>query len=254
MPMTQVTQRWTQSKLLPVYLPEEAVELPINLAPSTVFAQGTVLGRVGTAAAADVQTLATATGTITAGTFTLAGTNPVTGAPFTTAAIAYNAIASAVATAVQAALGAGITAAGGGGPLPGTPVTLTFGGAAAALPVAALAVANAGLTGGTLGVTHTATGRSVETYAPYADANSDGTQTARCILPYACATDPQGNVTYGAQAGGGFWGESYPCTTAYFAGYFDTSKLVGLDANGVADLGKLIAGTVAAGILAVTGV
>jgi hypothetical protein len=253
MPQTTVADRFAIQKLLPLYRPQDAIELPINLAPGSTFTQGTVLGRIGTTSANDVQTISD-TGTITAGTFTLSGTNPITGATFTTAAIAYNAAASAVATAVSTALGVtGATVTGGGGALPGADTTLTFSGTLAGMPIPLLTANNAGLTGGTLAVAHTTVGHSLDTYAAYVDGNSDGTQTARCILPYACATDSAGNITLGTSATGGFYGETMSSIGAYFAGYFDTSQLTGLDANGVTDLGRLISGTVTAGVLAVTG-
>jgi hypothetical protein len=256
MPQTTVADRFAIQKLLPLYCPEDAIELPINLAPGSTFTQGTVLGRIGTTSANDLQTL-TVTGTPTGGTIALTGTNPFTGAAFTTAAIAYNAAASAVATAVSNALGiTGATVTGGGGALPGPAVTLTFSGALAGMPVPLLALGTNALTGGTTptaAVVHTTIGRSLDTYAAYNDGASDGTQTAKCILPYACATDTAGNITLGTSATGGFYGETMSSIGAYFAGYFDTSQLTGLDANGVTDLGRLISGTVTAGVLAVTG-
>jgi hypothetical protein len=71
----------------------------------------------------EVQTV-TITGTPTGGTFTLTFNSQ------TTSAIAYNATASAVQTALEALSNVApgdVTCAGG--PLPGTPVTVTFGGA-----------------------------------------------------------------------------------------------------------------------------
>lgn len=91
-----------------------------------------------------VQTL-TETGTPTGGTFTL------TYAGQTTAPIAYNATAAAVATAVQALSNvgaAGGTVAGGGGAFPGAAITLTFGGTLGNQPVALLTATSTGLTGG----------------------------------------------------------------------------------------------------------
>jgi hypothetical protein len=242
MPMNAVVQRYSIQKLLPLYRGEEAIELPINLAPSTVFPQGAVLGRIGTASANDVQTL---TGTATGGSAPLT----VLGRP--TAPVAFNAPAAAVATALAAVVGAGNVVATGG-PLGTAPVVVTFQGALAASPVEPIAV-GAGLTGGTITVAHTTVGRTLDTYTLYVDGAADGSQTARCILPYRCATDGSGNITLGDTPGGGYYGETMPSIGAYFAGWFDTTQLVGLDPNAVADLGRLISGTVAAGVLAVTG-
>jgi hypothetical protein len=93
-----------------------------------------------TSGTAEVQTV-TITGAPTGGTFTLTLVDQ------TTAAIAYNATAADVATAVAALsnVGAG-NVTGSGGPLPGTAVTLTF---SAALGNVAEMTATSALTGGT---------------------------------------------------------------------------------------------------------
>ena len=105
----------------------------------------------------DVQTL-TITGTPTGGTFTL------TFGGKTTSAIAYNALASAVQTALVAlsSIGTGNVVCTGG-PLPGTGVVITFQGALANANVGAITFANS-LTGGstpTCVITHTTTGGPV---------------------------------------------------------------------------------------------
>lgn len=254
MPMGLNVQTLLSDKLLPLY-PQDAAERPVNLAPSTTFAKGTVLGIV-TTAANDVQTISDVP-TITAGTFTISGVNPLTGAAFTTAAIAYNAANSAVKSAVETAaglVGPAPTITMSGGTLPGTDTIMTFGGNWASLPVQLMTISSAGLTGGTLSIAHTTIGRTANTFAAYNDANSDGTQTAKAILPYACVTDSMGNISIGAQSGGGAtWGETYRSISVYFGGSFDTSKLVGLDANGVTDLGRLSSGTTSAGVLEMNG-
>jgi hypothetical protein len=104
--------------------------------PCTIKTNGT-----GTS---EIQTL-TITGTPTGGTFALAYSGQVTGP------IAYNASAGTVQTALRAlaAIGStGVTCTGGA--LPGTPVTITFGGTLANTNVALITSdAGAGLTGGT---------------------------------------------------------------------------------------------------------
>ncbi|MET3995042.1 hypothetical protein ABID65_006708 [Bradyrhizobium sp. S3.9.2] len=102
----------------------------------------------------DVQTV-TITGTPTGGTFTLTSDGQ------TTAAIAFNATAAQVQTALQALTRIGannidVT----GGPLPGVAVAIRFKDALAAKPIA-LMTATGALTGGTapaVGVAHTVTG------------------------------------------------------------------------------------------------
>jgi len=53
--------------------------------------------------------------------------------------------------------------------------------------------------------------------------------------------------TFGVHAsGGGEWaGGNQRCTDAYFKGYFKTKELTGIDANGCADLGRIVRGTTA---------
>lgn len=90
----------------------------------------------------EVQTL-TVTGTPTGGSFKLQFMAS------RTAAIAYNAAASAVQTALRALSpigSSGVTC--GGGPLPGTPVTITFAGPLARKDVPLVSVVESALTGG----------------------------------------------------------------------------------------------------------
>lgn len=86
----------------------------------------------------------TITGTPTGGTFTL------TFGGYTTAAIAYNASAANVVTALEALpnIDSG-DVSGSGGALPGSAVDITFGGRYAGINVPAMTASGAGLTGGT---------------------------------------------------------------------------------------------------------
>lgn len=68
---------------------------------------------------------------------------------------------------------------------------------------------------------------------PYANANSDGTETARVIAQYSFTTDAQGKVLF---AGERFKRDTAPC---YTRGDFLASELVGLDAAGIAELGRV---------------
>lgn len=233
MPMTAVNQTFTQAKLLPLYVAHEAIELPINLIPSTTFVKGQVLEPLS-ASANDVQTI-TAPGS---GTYTLTFTNPLTGLSATTAAIAYNANDAAVQSALQATV-----TATGGGTVAVASLAATFSGALANRPVALMTY------GGTAGgsVAHTTTGATAGTYQAYASG------TAKCILSYSCATDASGYITFGTAATGGYWGETHRSVPAYFTGIFDTSKLTGLNTTSAGHLGKLLSGSVSSGVLAVTG-
>jgi hypothetical protein len=247
MPQSTAVQTWNRNRLVPLYNSEDARIAPINLPPNKTYVAGTVMGQIASSAN-DIQTV-TVTGTPTGGTFTLTGTNPFTGATFTTAAIAYNAAASAVASAVSTALGiSGATVTGGGGALPGTAVTLTFTGVLAARPVPILALGTNSLTGGTTptaAVAHTTIGRSAKTFDAYADTTA--TDPARVVLEYDVTTDAAGNVQYN-DAAGVSGGQAF--ATAYYCGAFHTGDLTGLDAGAVVDMGgHLVAGTVTSGTL-----
>jgi hypothetical protein len=78
----------------------------------------------------------------------------------------------------------------------------------------------------------------------YADANSDGTQTAKAIAMFDMTTDGSGNVTIGND-----WASTSKSGPVYKAGTFRTTELTGLDAAGVVDLGRLVSGTAADGVL-----
>jgi hypothetical protein len=110
-----------------------------------------------TATASDVQTI-TVTGTPAGGTFTLTLNSA------TTSAIAYNAAASAVQTALEAlsTVGTGNVVVTGG-PGPGTAWIATFGGALSSQNVTLMTASGALLTGGsspTVSVAHTTPGKT----------------------------------------------------------------------------------------------
>lgn len=249
--MPRQQQTYADQELVPLYMPNGAtgpLKKLVNLAPSTQFERGMAIGKI-TSTANDLQTL-TVTGTPTGGTIRLTGTAPTTGQTWITDTIAYNAAAATVASKVQAALvaagEAGATVTGGGGALPGTPVTLTFGGSLAGLPVPVATVYNNSLTGGTdpaAAVVHTTTGRTSNTYAPYANGNSDGSQTAVAILPFKCITDARGYIWFSDVVGSNDQGVAPRSVYAYFANViFDYAELTGLDANGITDLNARLVG------------
>jgi hypothetical protein len=223
-----------------------ALEMSVALADGT-YAPGTLLGQSTSTAASEVQTV-TITGGPTGGTFTLSFVNPWTGATETTAAIARNATAATVQAALLAlpSFETGDLVCAGGA-LPGTAVTVTFGGRYANRPVAMLG-ATAAFTGGTtpeIAVTETAAGVvPVGTFGAYATGNSDGTGTAKAILKYRCRVVLGGITLQGDQ------GEALASTPAVFTGAFDASKLVGLDTDAVTDLGaRYLTGSGSSGIL-----
>lgn len=203
----------------------------VNLAPNAVYQPGAVL-LPSSGAANDVQTI-TPPGS---GTYALSGVNPITGASFTTAALAFGANDAAVLAALVLAFGSGNVAVAS--------LVATFGGALANQPVP-LMTASAG------SVAHTTVGSTAGQYSNYAAAGS-GTPT--CLNIYPCATDGNGNVTFGGQASGAYiTGATSPYAMAYFGNSFATKDLVGLDANAVTKLGRLASGSIADGILELIG-
>jgi hypothetical protein len=82
-------------------------------------------------------------------------------------------------------------------------------------------------------------------WSAYNNANVDGTEVAKRILQYTVTVDASGNHSFGPNQ----WGTAAKSVPAFYKGTFKTSELTGLDAAGVADLGRLISGTVADGVL-----
>lgn len=237
-------------KLEPYYKPEMAMCENVKLPASVSYARGTVLGELtGTNERQSV----TVTGGPTGGTFTLTYSGQ------TTAAIAYNANADEVRTALEAlsTIGDGNVAVSGG-PGPGAPFYVDFVGTLAGTNAAAMTASGASLTGGTTpGVTiATVTGGAAGTsgtWKAYDNDNTDGSGTPRGILVYDCQTDASGNIIYSATSGatGGEYGETHLYAPVYVAGYFACADLTGLDSRAVAALGRLLHGDIATGVLAV---
>lgn len=241
---TAASVTFNANRVDPVFDQENAPLTNVALAASTVYPAGTVLGeKYGTN---ELQSV-TFGGTVSGGTFTL------TLGAGTTAAIPWN----STAQEVQAALSAISTIGQGNVLVTGSAApdyfNVEFRGALGGTNVAAMTASAASLTGSspTITITTTRNGAAgtVGTYTAYANTATDGSQVARAILQYDCATDASGNVTYGTVAGGGPWGETHLTAPAYFAGTFRTQDLVGLDAAAVSVLGRLINGSVSAGTL-----
>lgn len=85
----------------------------------------------------------------------------------------------------------------------------------------------------------------------YDDAQTNGRQVAKGILPYAITTDASGNISISGTGTGDEHFSEKTHIDIWITGYFLTSELTGLDAAGVADLGRLVSGTVADGVLAI---
>jgi hypothetical protein len=246
--LTPVMQ-WSGGGINPLYDNDWAVD-NVAMPGGRTFKAGQVLGFVaGTGApVSEIQTI-TINYTPTGGSFYLIYGTIVIGP------IAFNATAAAVATAINAALGTN-TVVGGGGPLPGTPVTATFQNEAAGMAHIAM-IPSSQLTGGTPGtiaVTRSTPGKPAGGYYDaYVDTVID---PARRIARYDVTANQFGNVTIGQTDLAGMGGIANRAVPTYFKGYFRCSDLIGLDAAGVVDLGKLINGTAftdSGAVLCVTG-
>lgn len=115
--------------------------------------------------------------------------------------------------------------------------TATFNNSLADSNVAAMTASGAGLTGGTTpGVTiATPTGGAAGTTNLYTKCSPnavDGSQVISAILETDCATDANGNVTYGRQTGGGaIWGDTNLTAPVYKIGIFNVRDLLNLDSR-----------------------
>lgn len=241
------TNTYSAGGIQPAMYPELARTDAVKLAVGT-YAKGTVIGQNSTLTTAnEVQTI-TFTGTPTGGTFTLSFGGQVT------AAITYSTTAATLQANILAALAA-LSTIGSTSNIAvsasATVPTVTFQGAMAGLDQPMILVVANALTGGTtpaLSVAETTKGRTVGGgYAAYNDSLSDGTNVAKAILQYDTVVDTFGKYT----VGGGEWGGTQLSAPAFFRGYFKTAELTGLDANGVADFGRLVQGSLAAGVLEV---
>lgn len=231
---------FTNAGVNPIY-PLQARRIHVALDASVTLAAGTVLGEIQ-----KNDTYTISTGSQGSGTFTL------TFGGQTTSALARTASASTVQTAVLAlsTVGTGnatVTLTSG---TPGTDAVYTLillGTLAHTANGAVTADFSSLATPGNASLTKTITGQRLGTYKAYNDSNTDGSQVAKLILEFACATDSSSNITFGTSNAGGPFGQTCKTCPAFIAGEFYTSELTGLDANGIADMGHLIEGTLAAG-------
>lgn len=239
---------YNPNPLMPLYKSGKMIH--VNLAPNTYYARGRLLGQVVTAAN-DVQTL-TMAGTPTGGSIVLRVYHPASGG-FVLVDVPYNATNTVLQGLITNAIGAG-TFVVTGGAWPGTALVVTAAGPFAEMTVPLIAQEESKLTGGSpvLTVAHTTVGRTGGYFAPYADANSDGTQTAKAIIRRECSTDSGGNVLYSPETLEGLGtGINRPSVPVFISGIFHTSELVGFDAAALADLGYLREGSVANGVLVI---
>lgn len=208
------------------------------------YPEGTVLGQVlGTGTDVnEVQTI-TPSGTISGGTFALVFDG------LSTTPLAFNAPNATIQAALEALPNVGpggIVVAGG--LFNAIATTYTFSAQLGGKRQTPLGVNSLLTGGGGVTVTVTTPGKSAAGYwGGYNDAASGasaGLATAKRILQYATRVDGQGKH-YGGSDLGADHNAFLRAVPAYIAGTFLTSQLVGLDANAVTDLGRIIAGDVA---------
>jgi hypothetical protein len=242
-------RQYLNDPLMPLY--PGSRQFPVNLLPNTYYARGRVLGQF-TTSANDVQTLATAGGA-TGGQLRLRLYQPVSMASGVIT-VAWNASAAVVDGLARGLLGVGNVVVTGG-PLNTTPLVFTYGGSYAQMPVNLMVLEANELTGGTptIAITHTTIGRSVGTYGPHSDGAANGTQLARGLNMYECATDSNGNVTWGPIAIEGNNSYPVPDTPMHVTGAFACEEIVGLTDTAVGQLGRIIRGDKTKGVLVLTG-
>lgn len=242
--MALAAQRtYTGSGIEPVINPGLALKLPVTLAVGT-YAKGTVLGQVaGTGSAVNHTQTITFGGTPSGGTFTLSFNGQTTGN------ITWSGTAATLAANIQTAL-ATLSNIGTGNvsvSSASNPV-VTFQGACGAQEQPLLTATNS-LTGSSPTITpaHTTRGKPADgIFVAYDDNRSDGGATADAILEYDVVVDTFGQHTLGTSANSADFGLASLNVPAWFTGIFKASDLVGIDSNGVADLGRCILGSTSA--------
>lgn len=231
--------------LLPYWAPEQAREISVHLPVSVTYEKGQILGEIiGT----DEIVTFTISGAPTGGDFTM------TFGGQTTAAQALGVNAAALQTALEglSSIGDGNIKVTGGWSVAGAVFRLEFRGALGAQNVGAVTATTTGLTGGSqahlVTVTQGGATGTAGTYKAFDNDAVTGEERAVAILKYKCVVDSSGNIT----VGGGEHGEESLTAPAYVGGFFHTTDLTGLDMTAVDQLGRLVSGTVADGVLKVT--
>jgi hypothetical protein len=225
------TQRFSVDRLQPAHPAPAAAMGTVRLPGLINWVKGQVLGYVTGTLANAVHRL-TATGTLTGGTIRLVYGNDIT------APIIYSATAATFVANIQAAMdalvGAGNTVVSGTGPF-----DITFQNELAGRSIPIPSIVNA-LTGTSPVITptlQTAGHPGSGLAGVYNDALSNGQEVAKCVLAESVATNLRGEIITDRPG-------NYPSAPVYTFGPFFVSDLVGLDANAVTDLGRIINGTI----------
>lgn len=242
---TSPTAVYNNNKLVPAVDPDLARAMHVQLPASVTLARGTVLGEVTGVNELQRITLTSATG----GTFKLTYAGQQTGA------IAYNASAATIKTALEALSNIAVDdIIVTGGPANTTPVVVEFIATLGGAAQSPMLIDISSLTGsGVSGVVDTLRDGAAGTsglFKAYASGNTDGSQVAKAILPYDVVTDGLGRIAIvGSSLLSGEHGEKSNSIEVWYRGSFYTAELVGLDATAIAALGRLVWGTSSAGLL-----
>lgn len=208
----------------------------VRLPAQANWVKGTVLGYV-TGTGSPVSEVHTLTVTSTpAGTFILNWSGPI---GYQTGPITYSGTAGTMVANVQAALdalfGAGNTVVAGT-----SPYTITYAADLANKNIPIPSIISS-LTGGSIAVTETAVGHPGSGLAmPYDDAASDGRQTAKVILIADTKTDIAGQLITNIGVSQKTAAEVFTQGDFYCSDLPIGAGVGSLDANGVADLGRII--------------
>lgn len=226
-----LVKRLTRNKLVPFRNPQDARFRSVRLVGGLNLLAGTVLAELQIAERNETQTI-TFTGSPTGGYIRIGWDGSYT-AQIDIATIS----AANIQTAVNNLLGANAVAVTGTGPY-----VLTFSGNEYSRRDVTLGILDSVLTGGTtptVAITESQKGSIglVGQMAAYNDAGANGIAVARAVLYMDTQTDSAGRVLneYGNPAG--------TDVMVYDAGEFLCSKLIGLDANAILDLGRLTSGS-----------
>lgn len=245
--MPQFLNNYAMGGLQPT-IDDEAVYLAVRMAPNlTNFPAGGALAET-TVVANQVHTIASLG--MTAGSFHFLFNG------YSSVVLTKDSTLAQVQAALDAIYGAGKIVVTGTTDVKGANLVLTWSGAAVAgipypLPVI---VADTTIVGATLAVTNTTTGSSLGTMVPYVTGGANGSGTAKMLNKYKLSTDAGGNITFGETASGEEFGQTRQTAVAYIAGTFMTEDLPQagqgvLDATGAAQLGRIVRGGLAVGLL-----
>lgn len=233
------TIRYSQSSIQPARFPEKWRTDAIVMAPGT-YSHGLVVGKCSNLLAANEVQTVQITGSPSGGSFILSFNG------FYTSALPYNITAAALATALQTLPSVTTnTPANVAVSQNAQTYTITFQNQLGSFDQPQLVLVANSLTGGVTPnviISTTTPGNNVNgVWEPYLSTNTDGSQIAKGVLIYDTIVDTFGSV----QCGGGEWRAIGQRTVPVcVGGALKTYELTGLDANAVAQLGRILDGSI----------